>query len=1848
MGTEAPNTLKSRAKFHVIDIVSEGPIKGLAEGTKSIYLDNTPIRTSSGSLNFKTFKDWTDLIILPRAFLPDQTSDISSGFSTSMATESVNAKVTKDVPEGSGSGDGSVSREIENPNLDAIRVTLRVPALFYNNPSNGDTLGTEVEFKISVQAHDGNFKAINNSSAWTPWAIGETMPAEARGLHVKAEITQDASQIGLSKHIYFQFSKFNGATWGDWKAWNTFSVPSASPSASEMGYWSLDRWTDSSAKVLESTVTNLPLGIYRVRVLGINCTATIVLQEQFGDFSSTISGKCVAPYDASFVVPLPPGGSPWTVKVERITDDRVESNYNDDLFWLSYTELLYEKFAWPYLAGFELTLDAEDFSSLPERAYDIYGLLISIPSNYNPYARTYTGVWDGTFIEEWSDNPAWILFDLVKKKRYGLGDDIPESYLDTLKWTLYSIAQYCDEQVTVDGDITEPRYTCSVCINSQQEAYDLLNTIVSTFRGMLYPAGDGLVAVADRLTDPVINIGPANVIDGIFTYQGPARKTIHTAAYVTWNNPDDGYRLNTSLYEHREGIRQYGYRIDKINAIGACSKSLALRLAKWKILTEVMAPDTVTYRASFDHLNVMPSDIVNISDPAYTSEELIGRIKSITNDSENSNTIFELDRSVVRIGNDESLLQLTLPDQTILSLDVSVVSTATGDEITVPTASVTTMPNVGAIWLLSKETVRPRMWRVFHISEAEPNIYEVSASLVEPTKWDLIENGWNFEPADYTGFPSGEMPPPVGVYHSEFLKKSGSSIVCCVNLSWSRPNDARASLFRAEYRKENEPWKSTEPILCQNPSIDIFNIDPGVYDFRVQAQDSTGLIKSEWTYRASQTILGKKRLPENVTNFTAEIEKYGVLFNWSPVSDIDLKYYEIRYGTSWADGTFVARVSGTTHKWEDATESAYTFWIKAFDGQTPPNESETATRVEATISVEATPVVVASGNKNGVTLEISGNITNRFAYYEIQRKQDGTLDSTAVTINSALTSRTYTDPTIPVYYPPYQYRARAFNKNLNPSLWSKWSNAASPTQIAALDVSRDLLRKAIGSVATWSASNCTTESIAELSGVKDVSGNALHGQAHGSVVVATTQMGNTFQMDGDSGYIDAPESVATEAISFAIWINPTDVDAGLRGIISTLQHLSTKTGIAISQNGTDLQIHYGDETTGDIALSASAVGLAAESFHQIVLVFNGESVLLYLNGELFESWTAVPVLSAVAPVEIGRWSSESTQYKFYGHVFDPRLYSRALSATEIKSLYMFPGDVAFGRITSDLLTTGVLITLSAQIAEAIINNAHISSLDAAKITTGTIDAGRLSADIATLRQLAVMGKNLIEDPSFLDFADDFEPTGSDDEYTFGRWTIGADTDIPENTSIGSATYLAVATHEGQPTSVPVGKGVVITPFAATNRIWLAQRVVVAPSTAYAFSAHVFKGWAENAACPPFQLVIEWYGSAGKISQTAGYKDDVDGGRFEISGTSPLTTTHAILYLIFPPGAPTSPAFYMCAVSALQLERSEDGATFWVGREQGTIYADRIFTGIMKALNYSYSEGDYSDAGMSIDLDTGIVRSRQFAIDAAGSAKYKGDISGATGTFAGQVSSGATILSPTDGSQFYGAIGASDYVGYFSIYVRPLGTLAADVFVAIRVRVQIGDLLLEIGGGVLVRAGNNAWQDDVYVNVLAGNPIADRVKVRFKTATSGSEGFYIVVGNNNNWGYGYANVIETNNATGSLTLENASGTIDKTVDGRVAGIIAQSSIMPDHANRIELTLTTSNQEMVAAGWLHVFITVSAGSTARVYIDNQDYAISYFSDNYASGASFTMPIAAGAQVRLSSSFSSEAYLIPFTGV
>lgn len=209
--------------------------------------------------------------------------------------------------------------------------------------------------------------------------------------------------------------------------------------------------------------------------------------------------------------------------------------------------------------------------------------MIRVPSNYDPHARTYTGVWDGNYVIAWSNNPAWVFLDLISNDRYGLGDRVSAAQID--KWALYSIARYCDESVPDGNGGTEPRFTCNVFLQTQEDAYKLLGDLASMFRGLAYWNGVTISATADMPADPSYLYTNANVIDGKFTYASSARSTRYTTALVTWNNPQNAYAAEVEYTQHDAGLRRYGVQPIEFVAFGCTSRGQAQRAGQWALQT---------------------------------------------------------------------------------------------------------------------------------------------------------------------------------------------------------------------------------------------------------------------------------------------------------------------------------------------------------------------------------------------------------------------------------------------------------------------------------------------------------------------------------------------------------------------------------------------------------------------------------------------------------------------------------------------------------------------------------------------------------------------------------------------------------------------------------------------------------------------------------------------------------------------------------------------------------------------------------------------------------------------------------------------------------------------------------------------------------------------------------------------------------------------------------------------------------------------------------------------------------------------------------------------------------------
>lgn len=429
-----------------------------------------------------------------------------------------------------------------------------------------------------------------------------------------------------------------------------------------------DGTTSGEIKVLVANTSNFDAGIKTIDVtIGV---PTLTYQDMSnGDINGTsvkfnisvatnnlsyvvkrteeISGKCTSMYNVSYSIDVSSytrDEYPLYIRVMRITDDSTKSNLQNSLYWSSYTRNYPTVLNYPNTALISLNIDSEHFTSIPARAYEIKGIEVKVPINYDPVTHTYSGNWDGTFKVAWTNNPAWIYYDLVTNTRYGIGDYITEDRVD--KWELYSIGKYCDELVPDGSGGQEYRFTCNTYIQSQDEAFKVLSDLCSIFRGMQFWAGGYFSVIADMPKDAIAQFSPSNVIDSIFNYSGSSLRTRHTAVRVIWNDPRDSYKQKIEYVEANgftadqsnpnytfKPINTYGVVQTDVVAVGCTSRGQANRVGRWLLYTELYETETVTFKIGIENAILLPGNIIKTVDPFRQGSRMGGRVYSVINDS---------------------------------------------------------------------------------------------------------------------------------------------------------------------------------------------------------------------------------------------------------------------------------------------------------------------------------------------------------------------------------------------------------------------------------------------------------------------------------------------------------------------------------------------------------------------------------------------------------------------------------------------------------------------------------------------------------------------------------------------------------------------------------------------------------------------------------------------------------------------------------------------------------------------------------------------------------------------------------------------------------------------------------------------------------------------------------------------------------------------------------------------------------------------------------------------------------------------------------------------------------------
>ncbi|WP_175739667.1 host specificity protein J [Burkholderia ambifaria] len=604
-------------------------------------------------------------------------------------------------------------------------------------------------------------------------------------------------------------------------------------------------------------------------VFGYRVEYAIDLSVDGGSYAQVLSaafdGKTTSLYERSHRIELPRAKTGWLVRVRRITPNAHSSLIADAVNIEAVTEVIDRKMRYPMTALVGMTFDARSFSQVPVRSYHVRGLIIRVPSNYDPETRTYSGAWDGTFKMAWTNNPAWIFYDLLLNERYGLGKAVDASMVD--KWGLYEIARYCDVMVSDGKGGVEPRFTCNCVIQSAADAFKVLQDIAGVFRGIVYWGPGAVVASADMPSDPVYVYTAANVIDGAFRYVGSERKTRYTVALVSYNDPSNQYKQAVEYVPDDDGIARYGVIKTQVTAFGCTSQAQAHRLGRWLLLTSRYESGTVSFKVGMDGVLVGPGQVIAIADPRKAGRRIGGRIRSV------AGAVVTLDKAPTVSPGDR--FTAILPSGIAQSRTVKSVD---GDALTLADRF-DADPVSGAVWMLENSGVAAQLYRVVSVQESDDEgriEYTITAAMHEPGKYAAIDDGAQIQQRPITIVPPSVQAPPTNVHISTYSAIDQGISKTTMVIAWDAADNAVTYL--PEWRKDNGEWVSVP--RTGGLQVEVPGIYQGRYVARVRAQNVMN-VTSLPAVSAETMLTGKTTPPPSVVSLKAHGVVFGINLEWA-------------------------------------------------------------------------------------------------------------------------------------------------------------------------------------------------------------------------------------------------------------------------------------------------------------------------------------------------------------------------------------------------------------------------------------------------------------------------------------------------------------------------------------------------------------------------------------------------------------------------------------------------------------------------------------------------------------------------------------------------------------------------------------------------------------------------------------------------------------------------------------------------------------------------------------------------------------------------------------------------------
>ncbi|EIV3799621.1 DUF1983 domain-containing protein [Klebsiella aerogenes] len=654
----------------------------------------------------------------------------------------------------------------------------------------------------------------------------------------------------------------------------------------------------SSQTAWTHTFTNTQLSAIRLRLkwsalftqeddgdlVGNTVKYAIDLQTDGGSWQTVVdtavTGKTTSGYERSHRIDLPRAGATWTVRLRKLTPDANSAKIGDNMALLSYTEVIDAKLRYPNTALLYIEFDSSQFNgSIPQISCEPRGRVIRVPDTYDPETRSYTGTWTGSFKWAWTDNPAWIFYDLVVSDRFGLGNRLTAANID--KWMLYQVAQYCDQLVPdgKGGDGLEPRYICNVYIQDRNAAYTVLRDFAAIFRGMTCWNGQQIIALADMPRDIDFTYTRANVIDGKFRYSSSTSKTRYTNALVSWSDPANAFSDAMEPSFVKELVARYGFNQLELTAIGCTRQSEAHRKGLWGILTN-NKDRMVTFDVGLDGKIPQPGYVIGVADEMLAGKVNGGRISKV------DGRVIILDRDIDANAGDR--LQVNLPSGTSQSRTIQSINGRR--QVTVTTAFSET-PEAESVWAIESDDLFLQQYRVVGVKDNNNGTYTITGTSHDPDKYARIDTGAIIDQRPVSVVPPGNQAPPDGILLTSFSVVNQGISVETLQANWDPVQNAIA--YEAQWRRNDGNWINVP--RSSTTSFEVSGIYAGRYLVRVRAINAAE-ISSGWAYSEEKTLTGKVGEPPPPLALTTVSLTAGIEIRWEfPEGAEDTQRTELQY-----------------------------------------------------------------------------------------------------------------------------------------------------------------------------------------------------------------------------------------------------------------------------------------------------------------------------------------------------------------------------------------------------------------------------------------------------------------------------------------------------------------------------------------------------------------------------------------------------------------------------------------------------------------------------------------------------------------------------------------------------------------------------------------------------------------------------------------------------------------------------------------------------------------------------------------------------------------------------------------